>query len=56
MRVRIPKGTCELAADSDVLTDQILAQDNSLFRKGLGLLPQALVEQLEAALKDFLDI
>jgi mRNA interferase MazF len=56
LRVRIPKGTCGLEADSDVLIDQILAWDNSLFRKELGLLPEALVEQVKAAQKDFLDI
>jgi mRNA interferase MazF len=56
LRVRIPKGTCGLESDSDVLVDQILAWDNSLFRRELGLLPEALIENLKAALKDFLDI
>src|ERR1041384_6368207 len=37
LRVRIPGGTCGLAQDSDVLVDQILAWDNSLFRKDLGV-------------------
>ena len=56
LRVRIPRGTCELESDSDVLVDQILAWDNSLFHRELGLLPEALVENVKAALKDFLDI
>ncbi len=56
LRVRIPKGICGLKTDRDVLVDQVLAWDNSLFRKELGLLPEALVEQIKAALKDFLDI
>jgi mRNA interferase MazF len=56
LRVRIPKGTCGLEADSDVLVDQVLAWDNSLFCKELGLLPEALVEKVTAALKDFLDL
>jgi mRNA interferase MazF len=56
LRVRIPRGTCGLGADSDVLVDQILAWDNSLFRRELGLLPEALVDIVKAALKDFLDI
>ncbi len=56
LRVRIPKGTCGLDRDSDVLVDQILAWDNSLFHKELGLLPDSLIEQVSAALKDFLDI
>ena len=56
LRVRIPKGTCSLDSDSDVLVDQILTWDNSLFRRELGLLPEALVDSVKAALKDFLDI
>ena len=56
LRVRIPKGTCGLERDSEVLVDQILAWDNALFHKELGMLPEALVEKVAAALKDFLDI
>jgi len=56
LRVRIPKGTCGLERDSEVLVDQILAWDNSLFHKELGVLPEALVEKVTAALRDFLDI
>jgi mRNA interferase MazF len=55
LRVRIPEGTCGLERDSDVLVDQILAWDNSLFHKDLGLLPDGLIEHVTAALKDFLD-
>ncbi|MBM3790678.1 MAG: type II toxin-antitoxin system PemK/MazF family toxin [Acidobacteria bacterium] len=56
LRVRIPKGTCGVERDSDILVDQILAWDNSLFHRELGPLPEALVEKVTAALKDFLDI
>jgi len=56
LRVRIPRGTCGLESDSDVLVDQILSWDNALFRRELGLLPEALVEKIKAALKDFLDL
>ena len=56
LRVRIPAGTCGLERDSDVLVDQVLAWDNSLFHKELGLLPDGLIEQVTAALKDFLVI
>jgi mRNA interferase MazF len=56
LRVRIPEGTCGLERESDVLVDQILAWDNSLFRKELGLLPEGLIEQVMSALKDFLDL
>jgi len=56
LRVRIPKGTCGLERDSEVLVDQILAWDNALFRKELGVLPEALIEKVTGALRDFLDI
>jgi len=56
LRVRIPAGTCGLEHDSDVLIDQILAWDNTLFNKELGLLPDGIIEKVTAALKDFLDI
>jgi mRNA interferase MazF len=56
LRVRIPKGTCGLEHESDVLVDQILAWDNSLFRKELGLLPDSIIEHVAAALRDFLDL
>jgi mRNA interferase MazF len=56
LRVRIPKGTCGLEGESDILIDQILAWDNSLFHRELGVLPEALVDKVTAALRDFLDI
>lgn len=56
LRVRIPKGTGGVDRDSDVLVDQMLAWDNTLFRRELGLLPEALQEEVQAALRDFLDL
>lgn len=56
LRVRVPKGTCGLARDSDVLVDQILAWDNSLFRRDLGPIPDALRQEVRAALREFLDL
>lgn len=56
LRIRIPKGTCGLERESEILVDQILAWDNMLFYKELGMLPEALVEKVTAALRDFLDI
>lgn len=56
LRVRIPQGTCGLGRDSDVLIDQILAWDNSLFRRDLGILPDSLQTDVRAALKEFLDL
>ncbi len=56
LRVRVPKGTCGLSRDSDILVDQILAWNNSLFRKELGVLPEALMVEVREALSDFLDL
>lgn len=55
LRVKIPKGTAGLARESEILVDQILAWDNSLFRLELGILPDALIQDVKAALVDFLD-
>jgi mRNA interferase MazF len=56
LRVRVPEGTCGLEKESDILVDQILAWDNSLFHKELGPLPEALIDRVTSALRDFLDI
>jgi len=56
LRVRIPAGTCGLEKNSDILVDQILAWDNSLFRKELGQLSDALQDEVKKALLDFLDL
>ena len=56
LRVRIPAGTSGIDQDSDAIIDQILAWDNSLFRKELGILPEALQEQVKQALLNFLDL
>ena len=56
LRVRIPKGTCDLSKASDVLIDQILAWDNSLFREDLGMIPDALQDEVKQALTEFLDL
>jgi mRNA interferase MazF len=56
LRVRIPGGTAGLERESDLLVDQILAWDNSLFGKDLGVLPEALQEEVAMALRDFLDL
>ena len=52
----VPRGTCGLTRDSDVLIDQILAWDNALFRRDLGTLPDALRDDVRAALKEFLGL
>jgi mRNA interferase MazF len=56
LRVRVDKGTCGLQKDSDILIDQILAWDISLFRDDLGLVPEGLQEMVKAAVRDFLDL
>lgn len=56
LRVRIPAGVCGLRKDSDMLIDQILAWDNELFREDLGILPEALQQDVRAALAEFLDL
>lgn len=56
LRVKIPSGTTGLIHESDILIDQILAWDNRLFRKELGILPDGLIEEVKLALRDFLDL
>ena len=56
LRVHIPAGVCRLNRDSDVLVDQILAWDNVLFRTDLGVLPEALQDEIRRALLEFLDL
>jgi mRNA interferase MazF len=56
LRVNIPKGTTGLLHTSDILIDQILAWDNTLFRQELGVLPDSLMDEVKRALKDFLDL
>jgi mRNA interferase MazF len=56
LRVRLPKGTCGLTAESDILVDQILAWDNELFRRDLGQLPESLQDDVRRAVSEFLDL
>ena len=56
LRGRVPKGSAGLESDSDILVDQILAWDNTLFRRELGVLPDGLQEDVRAALREFLDL
>lgn len=56
LRVRIPAGTCGLKYDSDIMVDQVLAWDNSLFLQDLGEVPEAVQEEVRRALLEFLDL
>jgi hypothetical protein len=54
--LRVQKGTAGVEGNSDILVDQTLAWDNSLFRRELEVLPDGLREELKAALREFLDL
>lgn len=56
LRVRIPAGVCGLTRDSDILIDQMLAWDNAMFRRDLGAVPEAVREEVQRALLEFLDL
>ena len=56
LRIRFPQGTAGLDQDSEVLVDQILAWDNTLFHRELGELPEALRDEVRAAIREFLDL
>jgi mRNA interferase MazF len=56
LRVRIPAGVCGLTRESDVLVDQMLAWDNSLFRRDLGPVPEAIRDEVRRAVLEFLDL
>lgn len=56
LRVRIPAGVCGLPRHSDVLLDQILAWDNELFRRDLGVIPDAIQDEVRGALLEFFDL
>jgi mRNA interferase MazF len=56
LRVRVPAGECGLRRDSDVLVDQMLAWDNALFRRDLGVISEHLQDEVRRALLEFLDL
>jgi mRNA interferase MazF len=56
LRVRIPAGVCGLTRDSDILVDQMLAWDNTLFRRDLGQVPESVRDEVRQAVLEFLDL
>ncbi len=56
LRVRLPAGVCGLTSESDALVDQVLAWDNELFRRDMGILPEPLQLDVRRALLEFLDL
>ncbi len=55
LRVAVPKGVSGLNAASDILVDQIKAIDNQRFRRKLGMLPEAHLNELRHKLLLILD-
>lgn len=57
LRVRIIKGAVTgLTKESDIMIDQVLTWDNSLFRELIGSLPEILQLKVKSALITFLDL
>jgi mRNA-degrading endonuclease toxin of MazEF toxin-antitoxin module len=56
LRVRVPAGVCSLARDSEILVDQILTWDDAAFRDNLGVLPEAICDEVRRALLEFVEL
>lgn len=56
MRLRLPKGTCGLEKESDLLIGQLIAVANISFRKDLGEIPISLFEELKRRLLILMDL
>ncbi|MCC6273362.1 MAG: type II toxin-antitoxin system PemK/MazF family toxin [Deltaproteobacteria bacterium] len=56
LRLRLPKGTCGLELESDLLVAQLIAVANLSFKKDLGPLPEDLFNELLVRLRIVLDL
>lgn len=56
LRLLLPKGTCGLEKESDLLIGQLIAVANLSFKKDLGPLPAPLTEELDKRLLILLDL
>jgi len=56
LRLRLPRGTCGLEKESDLLVGQLIAVANLSFKKDLGPLPPDLVAELDRRLSIFLEL
>lgn len=56
LRLRVPKGTCGLEKESDLLVGQVIAVANLSFKKDLGPLPAELFSELKSRLRTLFDI
>ena len=50
------RGVVVSKSDSEILVDQMLAWDNSLFRRDLGPVPEAIRDEVRRAVLEFLDL
>ena len=51
LRLRLSKGQCGLKRESDLLLGQLIAVANESFRQEVGVLPEALLRELETRLR-----
>jgi hypothetical protein len=55
-RVSIPAGVCGLTGRNDTVVDQIVAWDDSLLRRDLGLSPEVLQDGVRRASLELFDL
>jgi mRNA-degrading endonuclease toxin of MazEF toxin-antitoxin module len=56
LRVHVPEGSAGLRAASDIIVDQLMAAGHDRFRGLIGELPDALRDDVRAALREFLNL
>lgn len=56
LRLHLPKGTCGLEKESDLLMGQLIAVANLSFKKDLGPLPHDLFQEVQSRLIALLDL
>jgi len=56
LRLRIKKGECGLAQESDLLLGQLIAVANESFRREIGILPDHLMEELDKRIRVILSL
>jgi mRNA interferase MazF len=56
LRFRLKKGQGRVARDSDLLLGQVIAVANESFRQEIGMLPDAVMEELENRIRIILSL
>ena len=56
IRIAGDSDVCSMTQDSDAMIDELLAWDNALFRKDIGVVPEAMRQRIRDALVEFLDL